>query len=154
MPNWCMNSVKISGEKETLEKIKIASDTGALLNFLAPLGQPWDYDVAVDTWGTKWDINEGGCDWDGDDTLQLSFDTAWGPPLKAYDIAESTLNLDITASFYEPGMCFVGDRDGSWEFDFEDENWADNIPQELIDDWSLEEEYDSWKDRWKIDWQV
>ena len=146
MPNWCMNSVQISGEEGTLEKIKEAADNNRLLNFLAPLGQDWDYGLAIEKWGTKWDINEPYCDWDGEDTLQISFDSAWGPPLAAYDHAESTMNLEITASFYEPGMCFVGDRDGSWEFDFEDEDWADGIPQDLIVDWCLEEEYENWKD--------
>jgi len=146
MPNWCMNNVQISGEKETLEKIEVAANNNELLKFLAPLGQDWDYGLAVNTWGTKWDVNEPYCDWDGDDTLQLSFDTAWGPPLGAYDIAESTMNLEITASFYEPGMCFVGDREDSYEFDFEDENWAEYIPTDLIDDWGLEDEYDNWKE--------
>jgi len=146
MPNWCMNSVQISGDKETLEKIEAAANNNQLLNFLAPLGQEWEYGLAINTWGTKWDINEPYCDWDGEDTLQLSFDSAWGPPLSAYETAESTMDLEITASFYEPGMCFVGNRDESWEFDFEDEDWADGIPQDLIDEWGLEEEYENWKE--------
>jgi hypothetical protein len=50
-------------------------------------------------------------------------------------------------------MCFVGDRDDTWEFDFEDEDWADNIPQELIDDWGLEDEYDNWKE-WQEEEEV
>jgi len=56
------------------------------------------------------------------------------------------MNLEITASFYEPGMCFVGDREDSYEFDFEDENWAEHIPTDLIADWALEDEYDNWKE--------
>ena len=145
MPNWCMNSVQISGEKEILERIKIAADNDELLSFLAPLGQKWNYTLAVDAWGTKWDVKECYCDWDGEDTLQLMFDTAWGPPLAAYDNAESTMNLEIIASYYEPGMCFVGDRDNAWEFDFSDEDWSEGMSQDLIDDWALEEEYDNWK---------
>jgi len=49
-------------------------------------------------------------------------------------------------------MCFIGRYDSSeelnesFEVDFGDEDWRDDIPQDLIDDWDLDSEYDNWKE--------
>ena len=53
-------------------------------------------------------------------------------------------------------MCFVGEYDSGlgidirFEIDFEDEDWADDIPQHLIDTWGLDVEYENWKE-WQED---
>ena len=157
MPNWCMNSLTIKGNPDKLKAILEASDKGEMLQHMVPMpkeyldDQSW-YSWRLENWGTKWDAGEAYGDIDGD-TLSLSFDTAWGPPTEAYE-NYTAANEDITieASYYEPGMCFIGRYDSSeelnesFEVDFGDEDWRDDIPQDLIDDWDLDSEYDNWKE--------
>lgn len=150
MPNWCMNSATFKGSKEKLQEIVKACENGKLLEFLVPIGE-WDYGKAVEEWGTKWDAIEINWSLDEENNeLHISFDTAWAPPIAAYSTAEQTHNLEIQASCYEPGMLFIGeyfDEDyEEYSVDFEDEDWRNTIPQNLIDDWGLEDEYDSWKE--------
>ena len=161
MPNWCMNSLTIKGNPDKLKAILEASDKGEMLQHMVPMpkeyldDQSW-YSWRLEHWGTKWDAGEAYGDIDGD-TLSLSFDTAWGPPTEAYE-NYTAANEDITieASYYEPGMCFIGrydsseELDQSFEIDFGDEDWRDDIPQDLIDDWDLDSEYDNWKE-WQED---
>jgi hypothetical protein len=53
-------------------------------------------------------------------------------------------------------MCFVGKyssvegTDDCYEIDFDDEDWADSIPSELIDDYGLDNEYENYKE-WQED---
>ena len=150
MPNWCMNSVEIVGDVETLEAIAEAAKEGKLLEYLAPIGE-WDYGKAVETWGTKWDVTCEDPYLDPDsNTLTLNFDSAWGPPTEAYFTGVDRHNVSITGYYYESGMMFAGKYedgyDNSYEVDFENENWKDDIPDDIIDHWDLESEYESWKE--------
>lgn len=150
MPNWCMNNATITGPIDKLEALVEAIENNAMLEHMNPIGA-WDYGKATSAWGTKWEPNEVDYELDTDNqTLALNFDSAWGPPTTAYEEAEKRLGVSITASFYEPGMCFIGSYDDLEEevynFDFEDEEWRDTVPQDLIDDWGLEDEYENWKD--------
>ena len=157
MPNWCMNNATITGPIEKLEAIVEAIKENKMLEHMVPIGE-WDYGAAVEAWGTKWDVQDADWDLDNDtQTLSLNFDTAWGPPTTAYENYPDT-NQDghIEASYYEPGMAFVGQYDSglgtddSYEIDFEDEHWIDDIPQDLIDQWGLDYEYEQWKE-WQED---
>lgn len=152
MPNWCMNTVTIKGNLEKLKAIHDAIENdGKFLEFLVPIGE-WDYGKACDAWGTKWDITEGSAELEGD-TLDLTFDTAWGPPTAAYETyTDANPDMHIEASYYEPGMAFVGQYDSGlgtddyWEIDFSDDNWGAEIPQEVVDHWGLDYEYEQWKE--------
>ena len=147
MPNWCMNSVEIVGDVETLEAIAAAAKEGKLLEYLAPIGE-WDYNTAVEAWGTKWDVtcDDPHLDLDSN-TLTMHFDSAWSPPVNAYQKGEESHDIRITAYYYEPGMMFTGKyADFEYSLDFEDENWKDDIPDDIIDHWDLESEYESWKE--------
>ena len=66
------------------------------------------YDFCVGEWGTKWDVGDGqGIQtWD-DHELIVYFDSAWAPPIAAY---EKLLDLGFTvyATYYEPGCAFAG----------------------------------------------
>ena len=71
------------------------------------------YDWRVANWGTKWDINEEGLEFidNGDGTAVITgwFDSAWAPPIGAYQNFDEMMdNCYITASYYEPGMDFAG----------------------------------------------
>lgn len=153
MPNWCMNTVTITGDATKLQALYDAAKEGELLEHMVPIGE-WDYGTAVEAWGTKWDVSQCSADFIGDE-LTLSFDTAWGPPTTAYTTyTDANDDMHIEASYYEPGMCFVGEydsglgTDNSFEIDYENEDWADDIPQNLIDEWGLDSEYEQW-----LEWQ-
>lgn len=150
MPNWCNNSVEITGSAETLEAMAAAAKEGKLLEYFAPIGE-WDYETAVDTWGTKWDVTCDDPHFDPDtNTLTMHFDSAWGPPTEAYPKAEEAHDVRITAYYYECGMMFAGKYedgyDESFDLDFDDENWKDDIPDDIVEHWDLDYEYENYKE--------
>jgi hypothetical protein len=67
------------------------------------------YDYCVNEWGTKWDVGGDGQGDIGPDgtTFTASFDSAWSPPVQAY---EKLLDLGfmVRAYYYEGGMGFAG----------------------------------------------
>jgi hypothetical protein len=65
------------------------------------------YDWNIANWGTKWDISADTCDRVDANTVRLSFDSAWSPPLGAYAKLEGQ-GFKVQAFYYEPGMCFAG----------------------------------------------
>ena len=67
------------------------------------------YDFCVGEWGTKWDVGEQGCSDVHPDgkMLHASFDSAWSPPVDAYQKLEAQ-GFRIEAMFYEGGMAFAG----------------------------------------------
>jgi hypothetical protein len=71
------------------------------------------YSWCCDNWGVKWDvgkIDDVYVDIDGEDgRVELSFDTAWGPPEGIYHkLYEMYPDVHITWFFDEPGMEFAG----------------------------------------------
>jgi len=73
------------------------------------------YDYCVNEWGTKWDCGEQGSSDIRPDGLMLHtyFDTAWAPPVAAYEKLES-MGFRVNAMYYEPGMGYAGSfSDGS-----------------------------------------
>jgi hypothetical protein len=148
-----MNTITVSGTKEKMEALVAAAQEDKLLEFLNPIGE-WEYHKAWEEWGTKWEVREATVDGpeeiEGDYWAYLSFDTAWSPPIAAYRNAQEIHDIKISASYYEPGMCFVGlfdlDEDSCYEVDFTDENWSDNIPTDLISEWALDDDYENWKE--------
>ena len=153
MPNWCMNTITVSGTKEKMDALVAAAQEDKLLEFLNPIGE-WDYGKAWEEWGTKWEVREATVDGpeeiEGDYFAYLSFDTAWSPPIAAYRNAQEIHDIKISASYYEPGMCFVGlydlDEDNCYEVDYANDDWADDIPSDLISEWSLDDDYENWKE--------
>jgi len=73
------------------------------------------YDWAVENWSTKWDVNEiyGEADRThiGDDESEISFgfDSAWAPPIGAYEkFIDENSNVTIRATYFEGGCDFMG----------------------------------------------
>jgi len=154
MPNWCMNTVEITGELPKLKAIKAAAESGKFLEYLVPIGE-WDYDKAVEAWGTKWEVTEVFCEIDYDkNTLYLDFNSAWGPPIEAYYKGEADHNIRITAYYYESGMMFAGKYadgvDTSFDIDFDKDDWDADIPEDIVSELMLDMEYESWKE-WNSD---
>lgn len=158
MPNWCNNVVEITHEDPAMiERVRKAFNEGALLQEFIPVPQElkdavadfktndvlmekygysnW-YDFCVNEWGTKWDIGaDGYIAEDNSVGLSLTFDSAWSPPIGAYEKL-GELGFNIRAYYYEPGMCFAGIWEDSHD-DFYDysgmnsEQVAEDFPEEL-----------------------
>jgi hypothetical protein len=72
------------------------------------------YDWRVANWGTKWDLCDVAVNRVDDETVTLTFDTAWSPPIEAYDKL-LCMGIAVNAFYYEPGMAFCG----QWEDGFD-----------------------------------
>jgi len=163
MPNWCNNSFSITGNTESIRELWEAAQTAndgefGLLNAIAPIGE-WDYGKAVDTWGTKWDVTDEGLEFvdngDGTASIQGWFDSAWSPPIGAYEqLAADFDSCIIECSYYEPGMDFGG----FWSSENGDEEF-DNLQERLeqpTEEWderftAFEAEYDLLSEEWRFE---
>ena len=98
------------------------------------------YDFCVAEWGTKWDIGLGdyGTILTADDArkscISIAFDSAWSPPIQAYEKLKDQ-GFEITAYYYESGMCFCGswiDGDDQY-YDIQgNSEWVEeNIPHDI-----------------------
>lgn len=121
MPNWCSNTLTITGDTDTLVQLKevIESDGEGLLEAIKPIGE-WEYGNAVEAWGTKWDVSTEGLEYtdngDGTSTIEGWFDSAWSPPLEAFQqLAQDWDSCYIQLKYFEPGMGFVGVWDSEGE---------------------------------------
>lgn len=77
------------------------------------------YDFCVNEWGTKWDVGGDDCDFGSPDPthLSLSFDSAWAPPIRAFERLVQDHGFGVQAYYYEPGVGFCGHYDGENEYD-------------------------------------
>ena len=139
MPNWCNNSITISGPTDTIKQLwddaKSDESGFGLLNAMVPMPKALEgttspapkesspqplvdgfgnwYDWRVQNWGTKWDITDEGLEFtdNGDGTSHISgwFDSAWAPPITAYNTwLDDMDNCSISATYEEGGMDFAG----------------------------------------------
>lgn len=150
MPNWCSNWVSIRhDDPEKIKQMQAAVSEGNLFETFAPLKGGWDYTNAIEAWGTKWDaqgIDVQNVTQDGK-AIDMFFDTAWGPPTGFYEKLTEQ-GFDVDATYHEPGMCFAGhytseNGDDSYEYDFSNDLWRDDIHDSDVVD-LLEGEYESY----------
>jgi len=177
MPNWCNNSITISGPTETIKQLWEDAQTAhegefGLLNAMVPMpaalegttapsedGQDW-YSWRLENWGTKWDITDEGLEFidneDGTASITGWFDSAWAPPIGAYEqFCDDMDNCDLEASYHEPGMDFAG----FWSSEGGDEYCEDitaecELPEDersdlfnrLDEEYALVENYEMWKE--------
>lgn len=153
MPNWCSNIAEISNDdvskidaiENFLKEFDANEDQNktGLLQFLIPnpTGE-WDYGWSVDNWGTKWDIQLYEWERKSENTIFLNFDSAWSPPIAAYDTLTEE-GYEVHANYLEEGMGFVGMHsegfDQSFEFDYENVDLLDDIPEDVMEPWNLRE---------------
>jgi len=103
------------------------------------------YDFSVNEWGTKWDVGDSdGINEVTENSLTVYFDSAWAPPLAAYDkIAE--LGFEIEALYDEPGMAFCGrwtNASGDEYFEYggmSSDQAEQELPKELNETFSIAE---------------
>jgi hypothetical protein len=93
------------------------------------------YDYCVNEWGTKWDCGEQGASDIHPDgrILHTAFDTAWAPPVAAYEKLEA-LGFRVNAMYYEPGMGYAGSYEDGYDNTIELEGLsADDIERDHAD---------------------
>jgi hypothetical protein len=145
MPNWNYNVVKVSHTDQALvDKFISGCKTGLFSEFLPiPEDQKenW-YEWSVANWGTKWDVNARVEVEDG--VVTATFDTAWSPPISFFEHLLS-LDFDVTAYYYEPGMAFCGIFDGLGDAYYEigslsGDEVQESIPEELNEMFGISQE--------------
>lgn len=81
------------------------------------------YDYCVDVWGTKWDVSGVSILSRTDNTLSLTFDTAWSPPIGVYNELTDK-GFFVEATYVEAGMGYDGfyfagnDETGSIDYSY------------------------------------
>jgi len=112
MPNWCGNYTEIEGPVEKIKALHEAGNDEKFLEYMAPIGN-WDYNDAVTTWGTKWDIDIGRMEFEKLDndraTIKGYFESAWSPPEQAFlTFLYNNEDVNIKLLYHEPSMDFAG----------------------------------------------
>ena len=108
------------------------------------------YDFCVNEWGTKWDIAaDGNPAQDIPGGLMLGFDSAWSPPVAAYEKLTEQ-GFRIRAMYYESGMAFAGIwEDGSDDYyeygDLDSKGIAEALPEELDEAFGISESAAEWE---------
>ena len=172
MPNWCNNNIEITGPVDKIQALWDAAqaEDGGLLNAMVPMpvelkdtvkGSNGDavnwYDWSVTNWGTKWDVGLEGLELvaagDGTATISGYFDSAWAPPIEAYNrFLEANEDCSLTASYYECGCDFAGLYDNGDDEYLEDLHEAAKQPEDeqsdlfkrLDEEWNLSEQFAEW----------
>ena len=141
MPNWCDNSVRLSHSDKTkvdaLEAVLSDKENQQVFEHLRPnpAGE-WDYGWSVEHWGTKWEI--GVIDWErqDDDTIWISFQTAWSPPIALYEYIFAE-GWQVEGLYNETGCAFCGiwkdGEDDYYEYDISDLESLEQLPGDLQD---------------------
>ena len=185
MPNWCNNNISISGPTDTIKQLwedaNQEGEAGGLLNAMVPMPEAlrdtvkgsgeelqevwvdgcnnW-YDWCVKNWSTKWDVSTEGLEFtdNGDGTAMIEgwFDSAWSPPIGAYEkFCDDMDNCDLEASYHEPGMDFAGfwSKDGGDEFldgcheEYKlPEDERSDLYNRLDEEYNLSENYEMWEE--------
>ena len=161
MPNWCLNNATITHDDPAkLNELLDAYKRGKLMEHYLPTprdpddptkllgegkqvelgGFDW-YNFRLYKWGTKWDVGgeDAFVDRPDQNTVVLSFDTAWSPPIGFYEFMKGQ-GFDIRASYFEPGMAFCGDWIDGMDNVYEGE-WRD-FPDHLIQEYNMDEWYE------------
>jgi len=116
----------------------------------AKFGHESWYDWNIANWGTKWDLCEPHVTRINPNTVEITCDTAWSPPIAAYECITGQ-GYEVVAHYYEPGMCFAGiwsTADGDECFsDWGDSQGAkDMLPESLDDMFGISEGQAEWEE--------
>ena len=134
-----------SGDTEENAKIITAEESNRLKH-----GYSNWYDFCVSEWGTKWDVGgDGAVPHDIDGGIMISFDSAWSPPIAAYEKL-TEMGFEIRAFYHESGMCFAGIWEDGFDdyYEFSDMNAlevADTLPEELDEMFCISEQMAEWE---------
>jgi hypothetical protein len=139
MPNWCSNTITITGNKENICRIKDMMDSIENKSesnlFQTLVGYPdhmtegeyqekW-YDTNVTNWGTKWDVSyDDACPQFSEEEIVLSPDTAWSPPIGFGTILAKLYQVDVELFYTEPGCDFCGKTFCNKDGDVNEEDYS------------------------------
>jgi hypothetical protein len=174
MPNWCSNTLHISGDKEQLEMFKQKSIIKSGMNVdifvmngcitmpeelkicegLKPeeiverrLKYGYDnwYDWSFENWGSKWDAHESYIT-EEENGLTIEFDTAWSPAIPYIkQVAKMYPDLIFDLYFMETGEWFAG------RVTAKNEDVIEQYGEPMqVDDDGNEVRYDEEKDMYRI----
>ena len=108
------------------------------------------YDFCVNEWGTKWDVGaDGNPAQDFPGGLTLGFESAWSPPVAAYEKLTEQ-GFRIRAMYFEPGMAFAGVWDNGVDDYYEyggldSKGIAETLPVELDEAFGISESAAEWE---------
>jgi hypothetical protein len=108
------------------------------------------YDFCVNEWGTKWDVGaDGNPAQDIPGGLMLGFDSAWAPPIEAYNKLVD-MGFKIRAMYYEGGMAYAGiyedGADDYYEYSgLDSKGIAETLPVELDEAFGISESVAEWE---------
>jgi len=149
MPNWCNNTLEVCHSKEKIDALKSFLDETKGENFFdffvdPASGDDW-YTYNISNYGVKWNCNAFQWTRSDEETLLISFDSPWGPPIQLYENM-LTGDYQVYAEYNECGMCFVGRfQDGVDEsYEYSDLDSLKKIPDTLVESWGLEEQLAMW----------
>lgn len=165
MPNWCANNAEFNNDdvaevakleahlKFLDEKEKSDSPEPGLFGYFVPRppefdeGDSW-YTWNVENWGTKWEASIYSWEKLNDNSIRINFDTAWSPPIAFYEFLARNTEWYVTATYYEPGMAFVGSNIGGDDEYYQIENIdsLDDIPEDLIEEYNIREQMEEWEE--------
>ncbi len=162
MPNWCENRAYIEASQKDIDAIIQAvqsADDSKLLSYLYPEPEypedvvgvmPSWYSWRVLHWGTKWEVDAEIVS-TGDGWINLSFYSAWGPPIAAFKnwVLQSD-DRSYNLRYIEWGMAFCGedDSDGfseNYSIPLTEAEVAEQIPIELDEEFCITETVAQWE---------
>jgi len=126
MPNWCSNSITITGDTNKIKLIKNVIEKGIPEDkrkdanvFMTLVGIPPDmnlheyetkwYGTNIDNWGTKWDVSYDESYFEfGENQITLSPETAWSPPIGFAKSLAKNYGVKVEMYYEEPGCDFCG----------------------------------------------
>lgn len=140
MPNWCSNTITITGTKEQIGLLtRILEDepktkSGECIVFQSLIGiQPdvskedydngaW-YNANTNYFGTKWDVDYESCNFVFDEEcITMSPETAWSPPINFGIVLHEMYGVNVGLFYSEGGCDFCGkttiNEDGTFEEDY------------------------------------
>jgi hypothetical protein len=115
-------------------------------------GVPTWYEWCINNWGTKWDVGSEHFEptyTEGDTSITVSFDSAWGPPLEFYSKMTDELGYSVKAYYYESGMAFCGiwndGEDETFKIPATSDEVADKIPAAIDEMFNISGRMEEWE---------
>jgi hypothetical protein len=112
-----------------------------------PLTEENWYEWNVNNWGTKWSPSVYDFNREDDNTIWVSFDSAWSPPVSLYEFMNEE-GYDVRAYYHESGMGFVGKFedgfDDYYEYDISELESLEQLPEDLVEYADLMTWHENW----------
>ena len=155
MPNWCQNTLNLTNSDSTeLDKVESELKKDGKCEFLKslrPYEGEWSYGWCVNNWGTKWEVNVYNWERMDENTITVSFDSAWGPPITLYEFLYEN-GWEVEAFYHEEGMCFAGIFSDGYNDEYEYSSMsADEIEESLPHELDQMFGISSYRREWEAD---